>query len=59
MIIGCALGPNFSFQQKEVKSAKIASKPFEGYLENGNLEEQPKPISIKKTVLLGEHALPK
>ena len=33
--------------------------PASGYLENGNFEEQPKPTGIKKTVLLGEHALPK
>ncbi|OMO69760.1 hypothetical protein CCACVL1_19299 [Corchorus capsularis] len=40
-------------------SHKIATKPFEGYLENGNFEEQPKPTDIKKTVLIGKYALPK
>ncbi|XP_022734073.1 uncharacterized protein LOC111287665 [Durio zibethinus] len=63
LISGCALGPKpFVSAKRGVRpfgSAKIATKPFEGYLENGNFEEKPKPTDIKKTVLLGEHALPK
>ncbi|GLU00297.1 hypothetical protein SLE2022_176750 [Rubroshorea leprosula] len=43
LLTGCALG----------------AKPFEGYLGNGNFEEQPKPKDLKKTVLMGKYALPK
>ncbi|KAM7263822.1 hypothetical protein ACFE04_001505 [Oxalis oulophora] len=32
---------------------------FEGYLANGNFEEQPKPSNIHKTLLKGRYALPK
>ncbi|KAI3984396.1 hypothetical protein MKX01_011350 [Papaver californicum] len=32
---------------------------LDGFLPNGNFEEQPKPINIKKTVLKGKFALPK
>ncbi|XVF79646.1 hypothetical protein PTKIN_Ptkin15bG0005800 [Pterospermum kingtungense] len=63
LITGCAFGPNpFVSANRGVRpygSAKILAKPFEGYLENGNFEEQPKPTDIKKTVLIGAHALPK
>ncbi|KAF5736456.1 hypothetical protein HS088_TW14G00598 [Tripterygium wilfordii] len=31
----------------------------EGFLQNGNFEEQPKPSSLKKTVLQGKYSLPK
>ncbi|KAL2491610.1 hypothetical protein Adt_27238 [Abeliophyllum distichum] len=37
----------------------LAPAPFEGLLPNGNFEEKPKPIDIKKTVLQGKYALPK
>lgn len=30
-----------------------------GLIPNGNFEEQPKPTNIKKTVLIGRHALPR
>ncbi|XP_051124575.1 uncharacterized protein LOC127246947 [Andrographis paniculata] len=33
--------------------------PLEGLLANGNFEEQPSPKDLRKTVLLGPHALPK
>ncbi|KAK6240203.1 hypothetical protein QUC31_005672 [Theobroma cacao] len=63
LVTGCALGPKpFVSAKRGVRpygSAKIAAKPFEGYLENGNFEEQPKPTDLKKTVLLGKYALPK
>ncbi|KAL5827357.1 hypothetical protein ACOSQ3_019199 [Xanthoceras sorbifolium] len=36
-----------------------AAKYFEGYLENGNFEEQPKPSDLKGTKLVGKGALPK
>ncbi|KAK0574870.1 hypothetical protein LWI29_030315 [Acer saccharum] len=36
-----------------------AAKYFEGYLQNGNFEEQPKPSNLKGTKLVGEHGLPK
>ncbi|KAL5543362.1 hypothetical protein UlMin_007146 [Ulmus minor] len=32
---------------------------YEGPLDNGNFEVQPKPIDLKKTVLIGKNALPK
>ncbi|GMI95738.1 hypothetical protein like AT3G08030 [Hibiscus trionum] len=64
LLTGCALGPDtlVSAQRggaRRFAHAKIASKPFEGYLENGNFEEQPKPTAMKKTVLIGPNALPK
>ncbi|XP_021281305.1 uncharacterized protein LOC110414438 [Herrania umbratica] len=63
LVTGCALGPKtFVSAKRGVRpygSTKIAAKPFEGYLENGNFEEQPKPTDIKKTVLQGKYALPK
>ncbi|KAE8729001.1 nifU-like protein 2 [Hibiscus syriacus] len=63
LLTGCALGPNTLVSAKRVAPryahSKIASKPFEGYLENGNFEEQPKPTAKKKTVLIGPNALPK
>lgn len=37
----------------------FAAKYFEGYLPNGDFEELPKPTNLKKTVLVGKHALPK
>ncbi|KAE8038272.1 hypothetical protein FH972_010798 [Carpinus fangiana] len=37
----------------------FAATFLEGYLDNGNFEEQPKPTDLKKTVLVGKYALPK
>ncbi|KAG2671667.1 hypothetical protein I3843_13G005600 [Carya illinoinensis] len=37
----------------------FAATFLEGYLDNGNFEEGPKPTDIKKTVLKGKYALPK
>ncbi|KAK5812769.1 DNA-directed RNA polymerase subunit beta'' [Gossypium arboreum] len=63
LLTGCVLGPISLVSAKHgvpsYAHKKIASKPFEGYLENGNFEEQPNPTAIKKTVLIGAHALPK
>ncbi|XVE76743.1 hypothetical protein DITRI_Ditri13aG0005900 [Diplodiscus trichospermus] len=63
LVSGSVLGPQpFVSAKRGVRpygSAEMATKPFEGYLENGNFEEKPKPTDLKKTVLLGAHALPK
>ncbi|KAE8679828.1 putative Cation proton exchanger [Hibiscus syriacus] len=63
MLTVCALGPNTLVSAKRVAPryaySKVASKPFEGYLANGNFEERPKPTAMKKTVLIGPNALPK
>ncbi|KAM7267641.1 hypothetical protein ACFE04_009807 [Oxalis oulophora] len=39
--------------------SSFGAKYFEGYLENGNFEEQPKSSDIVKTKLVGKYALPK
>ncbi|KAG8486440.1 hypothetical protein CXB51_019749 [Gossypium anomalum] len=63
LLTGCVLGPislvSAKYGVPSYAHKKTASKPFEGYLENGNFEEQPSPTAIKKTVLIGAHALPK
>ncbi|KAJ7949206.1 Protein of unknown function, DUF642 [Quillaja saponaria] len=42
-------------------SALATTKPtfLQGYLQNGNFEEQPNPINLKKTKIIGKYSLPK
>ncbi|KAL8542249.1 hypothetical protein ACS0TY_003206 [Phlomoides rotata] len=42
-----------------VSSLTPPPPPFEGFLPNGNFEQDPNPKDIKKTVLQGKYALPK
>lgn len=39
-------------------TSAFASQYLEGFLKNGNFEQPPKPIDLKKTVLKGKYALP-
>ncbi|XP_010534242.1 PREDICTED: uncharacterized protein LOC104809851 [Tarenaya hassleriana] len=42
-----------------LSGAALGAPAYEGYLANGNFEEQPKKSDMKKTVLIGKNALPK